>query len=251
MDSAWWICILLLFAVYWLGRPLQLGQVETLAARRRLRNLDLHYRWDREELAVRREFKASMSKNGAFHSIEEPMLRAPVLGAALLKGKKHEWIVFLFLARDQAKLLYFNKGPDKESVWPFVNSRTLLEWVRRLHAHTVLRLHNHPHGTCWPRQQDLRSGQEYVDFFLKAGIAFFDFVCVAGRFREYLAAVPEGRFPQSQFLHEIERANGSGWWKNCRLRLELMSAPPTAGNRFKVMSSCTGRTVRRDAFGPC
>jgi hypothetical protein len=247
----WLTIAALLVVLERLSRPLSVEQEEALASRRRLNELGRRYCWSRQESSVSREFKSRMRKDGAFHKIHEPMRSAPSLGAALLKGKKHEWIVFLFVSDGKARLIYFNKGPDNMQVWPLLETWELLRTAERYEAEAILCIHNHPGGPLWPSDQDFVSGRQLALECLERNIAFFDFVCVAGKFYEFLAAVPDAMLPVEGFLREVQHLNRRGRWQSLRLRMELALGPRYEERRFAAPESLREAHSTRAASPSC
>jgi len=45
---------------------------------------------------VNKEFKSALNKSGQFYNCDETLSNFPGIAAALLKGKKHEWVIFAF-----------------------------------------------------------------------------------------------------------------------------------------------------------
>ncbi|HAX43822.1 MAG TPA: Mov34/MPN/PAD-1 family protein [Bryobacteraceae bacterium] len=210
------VCI---FVVLHLG-PLGPDDVLALAHKRRRHKIKSFYTWARNETAVDRDFKSSMNKNGALHSVSEPLSSTPSLVAALLKGKKHEWIVYALAKDDVVQLIYYNKGPDRTSVAPAISAATLVGLAQRENSQTVLCFHNHPNAVMLPSEQDLYSARALGDTLEYSGLALIEFVCGRGHFVEYYRAIPDELFPVDQFCQQVRDENGTGPLRNLRLHLE-------------------------------
>lgn len=161
-----------------------------------------------------------MNKNGATHQISEPLPTFPALAAGLLKSKKHEWIIIGFARNRTVELLYFNKGPDRGSVAPFVSMNQLLLLARKEQANTVLCIHNHPNGVLQSSSQDIASANNLASVLNPAGVSLLEFVCGRGRFVEYYRSVSHHLFPLFGFKTVILQVNGQSRMGNLSLHLE-------------------------------
>ena len=89
------LTVVALFVVLHL-RPLSREEVDALAGKRRSVEINRFFAWSNVEIIAGPRFKSAMNKNGALHSITEPISTFPATAAGLLKSKKHEWIIFGF-----------------------------------------------------------------------------------------------------------------------------------------------------------
>nr|MBC7244231.1 hypothetical protein [Chloroflexota bacterium] len=77
-------------------RPLNEGEINQLATKRRNKQIRGYFSFAAGEFDVNREFKKRMNPNGTFYRINEGLFEFPSIAAALLKYKKHEWISIAF-----------------------------------------------------------------------------------------------------------------------------------------------------------
>jgi len=77
-------------------RPLNEGEVKALAIKRRHNVIFKYYNFDMDEYAANKNFKKRMNPNGKFYEIDHDLHSFPSIAAALLKYKKHEWIIISF-----------------------------------------------------------------------------------------------------------------------------------------------------------
>ena len=161
-----------------------------------------------------------MNADGALHRISEPLPSFPAVAAALLKSKKHEWIVFGFEVNKNVGLVWLNKGPDRNSVAPLLHDDSIAGLALSENARAVLRFHNHPNAVLLPSKQDLSSAGHFAQLLNPKGINFLDFVCGRGYFKEYYRSISDAFFPVGQYAETINAANGISKWKNLKLHLE-------------------------------
>ena len=215
------LTVVALFVVLHL-RPLSKEEVDALAGKRRSVEINRFFAWSNVEIIADPRFKAAMNKNGALHSIAEPISTFPATAAGLLKSKKHEWVIFGFAKGTTVELLYFNKGADNASVAPAISHLQVLELGRRVQANTVFCLHNHPNGVLLPSPQDHSSADLLADVLNAAGVSLVEFVCGRGRFVQYHRSVSDQAFPIGGFKSDILRVNGKSSMENLRLHLDRL-----------------------------
>lgn len=60
--------------------------------------------------------------------------------------KKHEWCAVCFLDKDFNcnNTIWFNKGPDNRSVTFLLPINQIITKAKRLNAHYIITMHNHP-----------------------------------------------------------------------------------------------------------
>lgn len=216
------LTIVILFIVLHL-RPLSAAEIDSLALKRRDLEIRHFFSWSNIEIIPNQDFKSAMNKNGALHSISQPLSTFPALGAGLLKSKKHEWIILAFAKDRTVELLYFNKGPDNDSVTPSLSTLQVLELIRRVNASTVLCLHNHPNGVLQPSPQDHASADRLAGVLNSIGVSLVEFVCCRGRFVQYYQSASDKAFPVMKHNADILRVNGQSHMTNLRLHLERVS----------------------------
>jgi hypothetical protein len=168
-----------------------------------------------------------MKSRGEFVSCDLIFRDAPAQIAGLLKYKKHEWIVILFITQFQVRTLWWNKGPDGTRVWSFLRERDLSAAISSLRPDTIAMLHNHPNPDPsrlimnYPSEADLRSAGFYSEKFGSRGVSLLEFICERGTPHLYYASFGDNVFPIKPIEGEIAEVNGTGILKNRSLRKEL------------------------------
>lgn len=217
---------------------LEESEIVNLAARRRLSAILAELNFiSGIEMSVDREFKARMATKGSWYSVQIDAPRFPAIAAALVKGKKHEWIVVGLGNADTIQLFWTNKGPDGTQVSPSIPIAYMIEQALQNSLNTAIRLHNHPSGACSPSEQDIISANSVGLSFNNAGIRFYDVVAVAGDFRLYGLFAPEQDTPLSSFLSEIRNTNNVTRWQNYKLRRELRRDDVVASVLWRISGS--------------
>ena len=95
-------------------RPLTRDEVVVLSTKRRQKRIREYFSFSRAEWRVDTEFKRRMKPDGRFYPANESLRDSPNVLAALLKYKKHEWIIAAFERNQRVILLWANKGFDRE-----------------------------------------------------------------------------------------------------------------------------------------
>lgn len=218
--------ILLVAWFIWASRPLSTLEVREFARRRRVVTIEKHLGFSEDQADVDLDFKRLMRTQGHLYDMNESLSSFPSIAAALLKWKKHEWVIFAYARRGRVLGMWLNKGPNKETVWPLLGLEKLAEVARRQGADTVLDFHNHPNPnprrfqTCHPSCQD----QTHADFFgarfVSLRMTYLAFVNERGRHYQYACWVPNDCFPLDIFESEIVATNGTSRFANMRLRMK-------------------------------
>jgi hypothetical protein len=205
--------------------PLTEDEVRELATKRRNRQITTYFTFRQGHIAVDAELKKRMVPTGTSYPLSYPLYGFPSLAAALLKYKKHEWMLVAFERNKQVELVWENKGPDNTQVSLLADSEFLFSGLQRDYD-SVLVFHNHPNAD--PRHFDalVAGGQDnlfaahYADLFNGSGLNFLMFVCERGRYREFFRSPADTFLPLPDFVAAINGANGLGKLRNLRLHLE-------------------------------
>jgi hypothetical protein len=225
--SAVFLLVVLLFIVTHL-RPLTRGEVEHLSGKRRDQEICRYFSFHTGELSVDRQFKKSMKPTGAFYRINEDLSRFPSIAAALLKYKKHEWVIVAFEKDKHVSLIWVNKGPDGSTVSSLLSTPGIAEVASQRGCSSVLTFHNHPnpspsHYDCTSAsQQDLRSAGLRAEMLNSQGVNLLAFVCERGRPYIYSRSPADSFLPLSDFVGQINEVNGSSRLRNLSLHLERL-----------------------------
>ncbi len=207
-------------------RPLTKDEVKSLGDKRRNRQIRMYFSFDTREFTVNKEFKKRMNPNGTFYRINENIFGFPATAAALLKYKKHEWIIIAFEKDKKVDLIWLNKGFDRSGVSPYLSVEDITKNVKQENQISVLIFHNHPninpnyYDCRKPSGQDIKSANEFAQVLNQNGINLLEFVCERGKHYEYFLS-PAGTFlPLAEFVEAIDNLNGQSKFKNLSLHFE-------------------------------
>lgn len=190
------ICFIVVVSHIHAGRHLTSAEIQHGVDSLALHRVRTRYPFSSAKSALDVHFKASMVADGAFHSVEIPVVMLVSTLASHLKYKKHEWVIFAFVAKDKATLLWCNKGPDGTQVWLTVPLLTIIQRARAMRATCIVRAHNHPNSIgkradyLGPSEADLRSASTLTSQVGQAGMDFIDVVCERGDWLVFCASEP-------------------------------------------------------------
>jgi hypothetical protein len=200
-------------------RPLNRKEIYELAKKRRAQAIEAYYQFSGVELKANKTLKKAMHAQGRFYEADVRLVNFPAAAAALVKGKKHEWILIGFEKNQRVRLLWLNKGPDRTEVAPRIPPEAFRGALNGEYT-TVLMAHNHPNGGLQPSDQDLRSARYWARELLPQGRNLVEFVCARGRFRKYHHVVSEKFRPVDTIVVALTSANGKSYVRNLGLHLE-------------------------------
>jgi hypothetical protein len=206
-----------------------LNKLEILAlSRKRQRNQALwKFNFSTRPQPAEAVEKKAMKSLGEFVGCDLGYHDVPARIAGLLKYKKHEWIVIAFINSFHVRHLWWNKGPDGTSVWPFLRGHSMKAAIRTLRPDSIAILHNHPnpdpsrYRTNIPSEADIRAACFHDNEFSKHGISLLEFICERGGPHLYYASFSDSVVPVEPIIDEIQEINGTGIFKNYSLRKEL------------------------------
>jgi len=207
-------------------RPLTKDEVKGLAGKRRKKHIRIYFSFDYRELSANKEFKKQMNPNGTFYRINEGLSGFPSLAAALLKYKKHEWIIIAFEKDKRIDVIWLNKGFNRMGVSPYLSVIDITKTAKHEDLKSVLIFHNHPnsnpnHYDCRrPSDQDMKSAKQFGDELNKNSINLLEFVCERGRHYEYFLSPADTFLPISRFIEDIEKINDQSKFRNLVLHFE-------------------------------
>ena len=207
--------------------PLSDDEIARLAVKRRRSRQLREFQFCVQPRPANPDEKKAMKSTGAFVACDLDYHEAPSRIAGLLKYKKHEWIVFAFIAKRRVVRLWWNKGPDGTRVWPLLPLSTLEALVTALGVDTIAILHNHPNANPSrfrvhrPSEADLNSAMQLHRVLAAMKGSLLEFICERGIAHLYYAAFAETVVPIEPVLAEVLSANGQGVFSNYRLRKEL------------------------------
>jgi hypothetical protein len=206
--------------------PLSEYEIERLSEKRRGNKISWYYFFSTKEMGINKDFKKRINPNGAFYSMSERLSDFPSLAAALLKYKKHEWLVIAFEKEKQINMIWVNKGIDRTQVGLFLPLNKIIEIAKQKGDTTVFMFHNHPntnpnyYSCTKPSERDLESAEAWAKALNANGLNNFEFVCERGRHYLYYRSISESFLPVITFIKEVEHSNGISKWKNLKLHLE-------------------------------
>ncbi len=224
--------MILLFIATWLfveSRPLRPEEEKSLAIRRRLIAIDRYNGFTEDRLVINQDFKKNMKPDGKLYFLDESMKEFPSLAAGLLKGKKHEWVIFAFAKDHRIVAAWANKGIDKTQVSSAARPETLVGFAEKLGASIVLQFHNHPNPNpsryymLLPSLQDDVSAKFFGSLFVIKSLTYLAFVTARGMHSQYACWVPDDFMPLNSFLQIVQSLNGASRLANFGLRRELRS----------------------------
>ena len=207
-------------------RPLSDQEKRQLAEKRRRKNIQGYFSFSTTELTVNSEFKKRMSPSGRFYRVDESLHRFPSVAAALLKYKKHEWIIVAFEKKQNVNMIWLNKGFDRSQVSLNIPIGEIADIAKRGDYTSVLFFHNHPNSDPYyydlsrPSNQDLYSANRLSSTLNVHGINSIEFVCERGAHYGYYASCADAFFPLSHFVVTIDRVNGSSKLTNLSLHVQ-------------------------------
>ena len=210
-------------------RPLTQPEISQLATKRRNKGVQAYFTFTPEVLTVDANLKKRLNPKGKFYSVGISLADFPSWAAALLKGKKHEWVVFGFERLKTINSLWANKGPDRTVVIMDLSPEEAVEVAIEDKSTSVLICHNHPnvdprHLDCsQPSDKDVESAQKYAQVLNRKGLNLIEWVCERGRHHEYFFSPADSFLPVRQFVETVEAANGRSKLTNLSLHLERLS----------------------------
>lgn len=207
-------------------RPLTKDEIKSLGNKRRNRQIRKYFSFDTREFTVNKEFKKRMNPNGAFYRMSESLFEFPAIAAALLKYKKHEWIIIAFEKDKKVESIWLNKGFDRSGVSPYLSVEDIAKICKQENQISILIFHNHPninpnyYDCRRPSDKDIKSANEFAQVLNRNGINLLEFVCERGRHYKYFLSPADTFLPLREFVEAIDKANGQSKFKNLSLHFE-------------------------------
>lgn len=206
-------------------RPLTVEEVSALSIKRRDKSVSSYYSHENSQYVFNKDAKKAMPPNGGYLTVDWKLSSTPPLAAALLKQKKHEWIIFGFEKNKTVNRLWMNKGLDRKSVSPAISIENVSGLCLNAGYQSVQIFHNHPNPEGFATgasQADLKSANSWAEILNKAGVGLVEYVCDRGRPIRYFLKVPDSFLPVAGFQDEIARQNGVSRFGNLSLHFERM-----------------------------
>lgn len=215
------IPIIYLFYLTANSNPLSNAEVEQLALSQRFNDVFHYFNFTIQQFIINKDFKVRLNSKGQFYNLNEELKNIPSIASAILKGKKHEWVLFAFSKGKNVYLIYTNKGYDNQSVSSNISFDVLSTIAKDEGADTILHFHNHPNGVLQASQQDILSADYYGKLFTKEKINYLAFVCGRGNYYQYAWWIIDSFCPLNNYINSINRNNGKSRSANFNLRKEL------------------------------
>jgi hypothetical protein len=209
-------------------RPLTDEEVFYLANKRRSKKINAYYQFSQYQVSVNLEFKKAMAAEGAYYNIHAALKEFPSIAAALLKYKKHEWIIIGFEKEQKIDFVWLNKGPNNTQVASHLTFAGMVNHARSGNHTTVIVLNNHPNpdpGNFYlllASEQDKRSAKALEDVLLSASVNLLEFVCERGRFHQFHRAIAPSFIPVQTISTAILAENDVSRGRNLQLHLERL-----------------------------
>lgn len=206
--------------------PLTEGEVVQLGTKRRNKQIHNYFSFQRREVSVNREFKKKMKPTGKFYQLKNNLYDFPAIAAALLKYKKHEWIMIAFERNKEISLIWLNKGPNRSSVTSYQSPENMAKLAYEKRATSILTFHNHPNpnpsqlNCTKPSDQDITSARIRSSILNKRGINLISFICERGTPYRYFLLPANSFLPLLEFLGVINEVNGQSRLTNLKLHIE-------------------------------
>lgn len=216
-------CIIFVFTHL---RALTESEIKQLASKRRTQKIRMYYSFDKREYYPDRDLKNRMKAAGEFQQINEPLYQFPSFTAALLKYKKHEWIIIAFEKNNTVELIWLNKGPDKKHVPIFLPIDEIINIVKKKKYQTVISFHNHPNPNpnfenhTLPSVGDMSHANHFAEYLNEEGVNLLAFVCERGVHYEYYLSAAGSFYEISEFINEVNAVNDKSSIKNLWLHIE-------------------------------
>ncbi len=210
--------------------PLTEKEIKSLGNKRRNHQINAYYSFNNITFTVNSEFKKDMRPVGSFHKIEENLFDFPSLAAALLKYKKHEWIIVAFEKNKIINQFWTNKGKDCSSVALNLDISEIVKLAKKESYESVFVFHNHPNNNpnyfsfTKPSKQDITVARKRGIILNYDGINLVEFICERGKHYKYFLSTADNFVPLHQFENTIHEENGRSKIKNLMLHLELLGS---------------------------
>ncbi len=223
------ICIIcfapLIFILIYL-RPLTKDEIKQLAMKRRDKQINSYFVFNRREFNADKEFKKNMRPDGSYYKVKENLFDFPSIAGALLKYKKHEWAIIAFEKNQQINLLWLNKGYNRTEVPIYMSAGGMVYRAKEEGQKSILIFHNHPNPNpgdiiiTLPSKNDISSAKEFAGVFNQEGINLLEFICERGGYYKYFQSIADSFYPLTEFIEVIDKENNLSKLKNLSLHFE-------------------------------
>jgi len=209
-------------------RPLEEREIISLARKKRSHRIFEYFLFEKSQFIPNNDFKKSMNPDGSFYYLNYKLYDIPSIAASILKYKKHEWIIVAFESEKKIKLIWLNKGLNRESVSLYLSIDDIVQIAKDEKSTTILIFHNHPNSNpklydcSKPSKLDISTAEKFAITFHQNGISLIEFVCERGVHHEYFRSISDVFIPQSEIEREINMLNGKSKKENLKLHLQRL-----------------------------
>jgi len=147
-------------------------EIKELSNSQRFWDLQNYFSFTKGQFIVDKKFKSGLNTKGQFYFCNEPLNNFPAIASALLKGKKHEWVIFAFVKNKNVFSFYINKGDDNQSVTPNISPEFIRKFAKDNNSEIILEFHNHPNAILGASKQDIISANYFGTLFAEYEINY-------------------------------------------------------------------------------
>lgn len=206
--------------------PLNEQEILKLSKKRVRKYIKKNYTFNNIPVAINKQFKSSLKPNGCWYNVNESLSSFPSYVAALLKGKKHEWVVLAIEKDGIVYGFYANKGYDNSSVSFNCDLDYIMEKCKEYGCSTIMRFHNHPNEnpnrqTCLLASEQDKSSALWCCGQVNHSYNWLDFVCERGNFIKFFEQYSPSFVPKNASSEHIQTENNISQIKNYKLHREL------------------------------
>ncbi len=220
-----WIIIEVVFFILH-RNPLNDEEILKLSQKRTRKYIKKKYTFNNVPVSIDKHFKSSLKPNGCWYNTNENLASFPSYIAALLKGKKHEWVVLAIEKDGVVYGFYANKGYDNSSVSFNCDLDFIMEKCKEYGCSTIMRFHNHPNEnpnrqTCLLASEQDKSSALWCYGQVNHSYNWLDFVCERGNFIKFFEQYSPAFTPKVARSEYIQAENNISPLKNYKLHREL------------------------------
>ncbi len=229
-----YILILLGIIIYYIwfrirySKPMTSEEILQFAKARRIQQINEYYSFPKVEYNIDKDFKKKMKPSGKFYIINESLNTFPAIAAALLKYKKHEWIILAFEKNRKVDLIWVNKGFDNKSAGLFVDFDDVLKMAFDKKYNTIIMFHNNPNNNpniydCTkPSKTDLNTAEKFWGLSSKKDLNLVKYVCERGISYRYFLNTVDRFYNLEEIVQSIRSKNNVSKTMNYVLYKERM-----------------------------
>ncbi len=220
-----WLIIEVVFFILH-RNPLNEEEILKLSQKRTRKYIKKKYTFNNVPITVNKQFKSSLKPNGCWYNVNESLVNFPSYIAALLKGKKHEWVVLAIEKDGIVYGFYANKGYDNSSVSFNCDLDYIMRKCEEYGCSTIMRFHNHPNEnpsrqTCLLASEQDKSSALWCSGQVNHSYNWLDFVCERGNFIKFFEQYSPSFIPKVASNEYIQTENNISQLKNYKLHREL------------------------------